>query len=46
MKFSIKDYFSKCDQIHRKMRIWSYLVIFTEQNFNQKLYFLYSVFLN
>ena len=22
MKFSIKDYFSKCDQIHRFLRIW------------------------
>ena len=25
MKFSIKDLFSKCDQIRRKLRIWSYL---------------------
>ena len=25
MKFSIKDFFSKCDQIRRKLRIWSYL---------------------
>ena len=25
MKFSIKDFFSKCDQIHRKLRIWSHL---------------------
>ena len=24
MKFSIKDFFSKCDQIHRKLRIWSH----------------------
>ena len=23
MKFSIKDFFSKCDQIRRKLRIWS-----------------------
>ena len=23
-KFSIKDFFSKCDKIRRKMRIWSY----------------------
>ena len=23
-KFSIKDYLSKCDRIHRKLRIWSY----------------------
>ena len=25
-KFSIKDFFSKCDQIRRKLRIWSYLL--------------------
>ena len=27
MKFSIKDLFSKCDQIRRKLRIWSDLLI-------------------
>ena len=26
MKFSIKDFFSKFDQIRRKLRIWSYLL--------------------
>ena len=26
MKFSMKDLFSKCDQIRRKRRIWSYLL--------------------
>ena len=26
MKFSIKGFFSKFDQIHRKLRIWSYLL--------------------
>ena len=26
MKFSMKDFFSKCDQICRKLRIWSYLL--------------------
>ena len=26
MKFSIKDFFSKCHQIHRKLRIWSHLL--------------------
>ena len=26
MKFSIKDFFSKCDQIRRRMRIWSHLL--------------------
>ena len=25
MKFSIKNFFSKCDQILRKLRIWSHL---------------------
>ena len=26
MKFSIKDFFSKCDQICSKLRIWSHLL--------------------
>ena len=26
MKFSITDFFSKCDQIRRKLQIWSYLL--------------------
>ena len=26
MKSSIKDFFSKCEQIRRKLRIWSYLL--------------------
>ena len=26
MKFSIEDFFSKCDQIRRKLRIWSHLL--------------------
>ena len=26
VKFSIKDFFSKCDQIRRKLRIWSYFL--------------------
>ena len=25
MKFSIKDFLSKCDQIHSFLRIWSHL---------------------
>ena len=25
-KFSIKDFFSKCEQIHRKLQIWSHLL--------------------
>ena len=26
MKFSITDLFSKCDQIRKKLRIWSHLL--------------------
>ena len=26
MKLSIKDFFSKCDKIRRKLQIWSYLL--------------------
>ena len=26
MKFSIKDFFSKCDQTRRKLQIWSHLL--------------------
>ena len=26
MKFSIQDFFSKCDQIRGKLRIWSHLL--------------------
>ena len=26
MKFSIKDFFSKCDQIYSLLRIWSHLL--------------------
>ena len=26
MKFPIKDFFSKCDQIRRKLRIWLHLL--------------------
>ena len=37
MKFSIKDFFSKCDQIHRK------LVTFTEEALHGKLHFLCSI---
>ena len=37
MKFSSKGFFSKCDQIRGKLRIWSDLV---EISFNGKLYFL------
>ena len=34
MKFSIKKFFSKCDQIRRKLRIWSHLLKkFLTENF-------------
>ena len=36
MKFSIKDFFSKCDQIRRKL-----LVTFTEEILNGNLHFLF-----
>ena len=26
VKFSIKDFYSKCDQIRKKLRIWSHLL--------------------
>ena len=26
MKFSMQDFFSKCDQIRRKLRTWSHLL--------------------
>ena len=42
MKFSIKDFFSKCDQIRRKT---ADLVTFTEQILNDKLHFLCSALL-
>ena len=40
MKFYIKDFFSKSDQIRSSLRIWSH---FTEEIFNGKLHFLCSV---
>ena len=39
MKFSINDFFSKCDQIRRKLQD---LVTFTEEILNGKLHFLCS----
>ena len=41
MKFSMKDFFSKCDQISRELRI---LVKFTEEILNGKLHFLCTVY--
>ena len=40
MKFSIKDSFSKCDQIIRKLGVWSHQ---PEEILNGKLNFLRSV---
>ena len=40
MKFSIKDFFSKYDQIHRKLQIWSHLL---KKFLMEKLHFLSSV---
>ena len=37
MQFCIKDFFSKCDQIRRKLQV---LVTFTEEILNAKLHFL------
>ena len=44
IKFSVKNFFSKCDQIHRKRKkLLSYLdVTFTEEILNGKLHFLRS----
>ena len=48
MNFSIKDFLSKCDEINRKLWIWSHLletadlVTFTKEMLNEKLLFLRS----
>ena len=39
MKFSIKDFFSKCDQIRRKLQETADLVPSTEEILNGKLHF-------
>ena len=39
MKFSIKDYFSKCDQIHSFLQIWSHLL---KKSLMEGVHFLYS----
>ena len=34
MKFFVKDFFSECDQIRRKLQIWSHLIEkFSMENF-------------
>ena len=39
MKFSIKDFSSKCDQIRSFLRIWSHLL---ERSLIENFIFLYS----
>ena len=41
MKFFIKDFFSKCDQIGRKLHIWSHLL---KKSLTENFIFLSSVF--
>ena len=41
MKFSILNFFSKCDKIRRKPRIWSHLL---KKSLTENLIFLCSVF--
>ena len=36
MKFSIKDFFSKCGQIRRKLRIWSHL----QKKMEKRIFFI------
>ena len=43
MKFSIKDFFSKCDQIRSFLRATADLVTFTEEILIGNLHFLCSV---
>ena len=39
MKFSIKDFFCTCDQIRRKLRIWSHLL---KKSLMENFIFIYS----
>ena len=41
-KFSIKDFFSNCDQIRRKLWIWSHLL---KKSFIKKFHFLCNVYI-
>ena len=43
MTFSIKEFFSKCDQIGRKLRIWSHLL---KKSLNGKLFCAVHLFVN
>ena len=42
MKFSMKDFFSKCDQIRSLLRIWSHLL---KKSFMENFIFLCSAIL-
>ena len=42
MKFSINDFFSKYDQIRRKLRIWSHLL---KKSLMENFFFVQSHFL-
>ena len=39
MTFTVKDFFSKCDQIRRYLRLWSHLL---KQSLMENFIFLYS----
>ena len=41
LRFSLKDFFIKCDQIRRKLRIWSYLL---KKTLMENLNFLCSIY--
>ena len=43
MKFSVKGFFSKCDQIHKKLRIWPHLL---KKSLMENFIFLCSVIRN
>ena len=42
MKFFIKNFFSKCDQIRRKPRVWSHLL---KKSLMENFIFVQSIFL-
>ena len=50
MKFLIKDFFSKCNQIPRKLRIWSHLLkkslfVLCKHFYSLNLFFIYIIHL-
>ena len=44
IEFSFKDFFSKCDQIHKKLRIWSHLL--KKSLMGNFIFVLCKIFLN